>query len=360
MKFGVFLLGEKAPQYSGAEVYARSLEQARLADALGYDAVWIGEHHFSPYGTFADPLAFACAVAAVTERCRIGTAVSIPAFHNPVLLAERVAMVDCLSNGRFDFGVGRGYQEHEFRRLEIPMDESTDRFIEAIEVFEGLLSNPTYSWDGKYSRGEDICVYPRPVQNPVPLYVAVLYTASTINWVVERGYGCLVGNPYIPNPELERSLGLLQAAHRDAGRDESNLDLWALTTAFCHRDRDFARSYPRESLELYRSFLHEFAAPFQRGAEVPPDYVAYADWYTRLDKQNTSTYDATLDTNTTLIGTPDELIGKMCAMTADGWSNFILTVNKGGAMDQSEVLAAMELMATEVFPVVRAESSDRS
>lgn len=358
MKFGIFLLGEKPPTMSGAEVYQRNLEQARVADELGYDTVWLAEHHFSPYGTIADPLTFAAAVAATTKNCRIGSAVAIPAFHNPIKLAERAAMVDCISNGRLDLGVGRGYQEHEFRRFNIPMDESTERFIEAVGVVENLLNNTTYSWDGKFSKGEDICIYPRPVQERIPIYVAVLRTASTIDWVVEHGYGCMVGNPYIPNPELGASLKLLQESKDRAGKIEQDNDVWALTTAFCDHDRDFARSYPRESVELNLKFLQEYAAPFQRGGEVPYDYQAYSDWYTRLDKQDIATYDTMLDMNVTMIGDPDDLIRKILFMhDGDGWQNFILTVNKGGAMDQEKVLSAMKLIATEVIPVVRAESS---
>jgi alkanesulfonate monooxygenase SsuD/methylene tetrahydromethanopterin reductase-like flavin-dependent oxidoreductase (luciferase family) len=354
VKFGLFVLGEKPPMMSGAEVYRRNLDQCRVADELGFDEVWLAEHHFSPYGTIADPFAFGCAVAAVTNQIRIGTAVTIPAFMNPIRMAEGVAMVDAISDGRFDLGVGRGYQAHEFKRFGIPQDESTERFIEAVDVIEGLLNNESYSWEGKFSRGEDVTLYPRPVQKPVPIYVAVLYTAATIDWVVSRGYGALVGNPYIPDPELHRSLALLQESHAKAETDAATTDLWALTTAFAHKDSDFALEYPRKSIEINLDYLRQFAAPFARGEPVPSGYSAYSNWYAGIDKKELRVYDLMLTLDTTLIGSPDAVIAKLRKMhEQDGWENFILTLNKGGAMDQAEIIKAMELFATEIIPEVK-------
>ena len=144
MKFGIFILGEKPPMLPGDEVYRRNLDQCRAADDMGYDTIWLGEHHFSPYGTIADPFVFGASVAAVTKHARIGTAVVIPAFMNPIRMAERVAMVDAISGGRFDLGLGRGYQQKEFKKFGIPMEESTERFIEAVEVIENLLTRKLF------------------------------------------------------------------------------------------------------------------------------------------------------------------------------------------------------------------------
>ncbi len=352
MKFGVFILGEKPPQMSAAEVYARNLEQCRVADDLGYDAVWLGEHHFSPYGTIADPFVFAGAVAAATKKVRIGTAVVIPSFMNPIRLAERVAMVDALSNGRFDFGVGRGYQAAEFKRFGVPMEESTERFIEMIDVVEGLLYNDTYSWEGKFTRGEDITLYPRPVQKIVPLYVAVLKTASTIDWVVSRGYGALVGNPYIPDPELHKSMELLLAAQDKHQVERGVADAWALTDAFTSHDADYAVNYPRDSVQINLQYLEQYAAPFERGEQVPADYQAYSTWYDR--RRDINGYEQILQLPTAFIGSPEDIIGKIRRMNADdGWENFILTLNKGGAMEQKAVFEAMKIFAEEIIPAAK-------
>ena len=136
-----------------------NLEPARAADDFGYDTVWLAEHHFSPYGTIADPLGSPRRWLRQPKIVRMGPPWPFLHFHNPIMLAERAAMVDSIGDGRLDLGVGRGYQEHEFRSFNIPMDESTERFVEAVSVVEDLLQNTTYSWDGKFSKGEDICIF---------------------------------------------------------------------------------------------------------------------------------------------------------------------------------------------------------
>src|SRR5277367_1168977 len=205
MKFGIFILGEKPPMLPGDEVYRRNLDQCRAADDMGYDTIWLGEHHFSPYGTIADPFVFGASVAASTKHARIGTAVVIPAFMNPIRMAERVAMLDAISGGRFDLGLGRGYQQKEFKKFGIPMEESTERFIEAVEVIENLLTHESYSWEGKFSRGEDINIFPRPMQEKVPFYIAVLRTASTIDWGCRRATARWSATPTFPTPSCPRA-----------------------------------------------------------------------------------------------------------------------------------------------------------
>ena len=341
----------------GSEVYRRNLDQCRAADDMGFDTIWLGEHHFSPYGVIADPFMFAAAAATATTNIRIGTAVVIPAFMNPMRLAERIAMIDIISEGRFDLGVGRGYQKKEFDHFGIPMEESTERFIESIDVVEGLLYNESYSWEGKFSRGENVTLYPRPVQDRVPLFVAVLRTASTIDWTVSRGYGAMVGNPYIPDPELSKSLELLYTAQQKHKVEQGISDVWALTTAFTSHDAEFAVSYPRDSVQLNLQFLRDYAAPFERGEDVPADYQAYSNWYETIERRDVDGYDQILQMPTAFVGSPDDIVEKIRRMNADhGWENFILTLNKGGAMDQKAVLDAMKIFAEEIIPEAKANA----
>ena len=117
VRFGIFILGDKPPQLTHQEVLANVLEEARWAEEFGFDEVWLAEHHFSPYGTLANLPQIAAAIAAQTERIRIGTACMVAPFHDPIHLAEQIATVDALSGGRFDAGFGRGYQAHEFAGL---------------------------------------------------------------------------------------------------------------------------------------------------------------------------------------------------------------------------------------------------
>jgi alkanesulfonate monooxygenase SsuD/methylene tetrahydromethanopterin reductase-like flavin-dependent oxidoreductase (luciferase family) len=203
MRFGVFVLGDKPAHLSHQEVFENVLEEARWAEELGYDEVWLAEHHFSPYGTLANLPLVAAAIAAQTERIRIGTACMVAPFHDPIHLAEQIAMVDNLSGGRFDAGFGRGYQAHEFRGFGVSMDEATARYQECLTIVQGLLTQENFSYDGQFWQIDDLTIQPRPVQDPMPIWCTVMKTPSSFAWMADRGYGAIIGNPYQVDPDLQ-------------------------------------------------------------------------------------------------------------------------------------------------------------
>ena len=347
MRFGVFVLGDKPGHLTHQEVFANILEEARWAEELGYDEVWLAEHHFSAYGTIADLPLMAAAIAAQTERIRIGTACMVAPFHNPIQLAERIAMVDALSGGRFDAGFGRGYQAHEFKNFGISMDEATARYQECIAIVEGLLANETFSYDGQFWKLEDVALHPRPVQQPVPIWCTVMKTPSSFEWMADKGYRAIIGNPYTVDPDLQGALDIYLDTRRSRGLSDATEDVWALLNAFCDRDNDFARTYPRRSVELSLETQKEFSNPFERGGEVPGDYKAYADWFEKHDSQS---YEQVLNSHLTLMGSPDVLVEKMKTVVDMGWRNVMLRMSRGGAMERSKIYDSMKLFAQEVMP----------
>jgi alkanesulfonate monooxygenase SsuD/methylene tetrahydromethanopterin reductase-like flavin-dependent oxidoreductase (luciferase family) len=349
VRFGVFILGDKPPQLTHREVFANVLEEARWAEELGYDEVWLAEHHFSPYGTIASLPLMAAAIAAQTERIRIGTACMVAPFHDPIHLAEQIAMVDALSGGRFDAGFGRGYQAHEFAGFGISMDEATARYQECVTMTEGLLNAEEYSYEGNYWTVENLTIHPRPVQPRVPIWCTVMKTPSSFEWLAQTGYGAIIGNPYQVDADLAAGLELYLSTRKDHGLSAATQHVWALLNAFLDEDDAFARSYPRQSVELSLQTHREYSNPFARGGEVPADYQAYADWFDNHDDQS---YEQILDSDLTLMGNPDAVIPKMKKIVDMGWQNLMLRMSRGGAMDRDKVYSSMSLFAREVMPAV--------
>ena len=152
MKVGLLQFFSWTGRIPVSTVYERAMDRVAMMDDSAYDCIWLAEHHFSPYGILADLPLVAAAIAAQTERIRIGTACMVAPFHNPVRIAERIAMVDVLSGGRFDAGFGRGYQAHEFKGFGIPMDEATARYTEAVEIVNQLLTQESVSYRESTSR----------------------------------------------------------------------------------------------------------------------------------------------------------------------------------------------------------------
>lgn len=348
MRFGVFILGDKPANLTHEEVFANVLEEARWADELGFDEVWLAEHHFSPYGTLADLPLVAAAIAAQTERIRIGTACMVAPFHDPVQLAERIAMVDNISGGRFDAGFGRGYQAHEFKGFGIPMDEATQRYQECVTIVNGLLSQENFSFEGKYWQIENMTIHPRPVQPGVPVWCTVMKTPSSFEWIADKGFGAIIGNPYQVDPDLQGALDIYLETRQNMGLSAATEHVWALLNAFVDKDDNFARTYPRESVELSIETHRAYSSPFERGGDIPADYQAYADWFEKHDKQS---YEQVLNSHLTLMGDPDRVIEKMRTVVDMGWRNIMLRMSRGGAMDRSKVYQSMKLFAEEVIPV---------
>ncbi|MGE3298669.1 MAG: LLM class flavin-dependent oxidoreductase [Porticoccaceae bacterium] len=151
--------------------YADELDLTVAAEELGYDHVWLSEHHFVDDGYSPSLLPIAAAVAALTRSIRIGTYVMLLPLHNPVRVAEDAATVDVISGGRFDLGVGLGYRPGEFTGMGIPSSERAARFQEALPVIQRLLAGETLSLDGRFNQFEDVRITPPPAQRQLPIWV---------------------------------------------------------------------------------------------------------------------------------------------------------------------------------------------
>jgi alkanesulfonate monooxygenase SsuD/methylene tetrahydromethanopterin reductase-like flavin-dependent oxidoreductase (luciferase family) len=174
MRIGLFHSIQWPDGSDQSERCEQALTQACHADVLGFDSVWLTEHHFSPHGIVSDSLMVLAHLAALTSTVRLGTAVSVRPVHHPLRFAEAAATVDQLSHGRLDLGIGRGYQPGEFRGFGVDIAEKHERFDEALEVIRKVWSvDGPVSHSGRYFSFADAAPQPRPYQQPhPPLWVA--------------------------------------------------------------------------------------------------------------------------------------------------------------------------------------------
>ena len=150
------------------EVYADELQLIREAEQLGFDTIWLTEHHFADDGYSPSVVTIAAAIAAVTERVRIGFNLLLLPLHNAIRVAEDVATLDVISNGRIDVGLGQGYAPHEFAGYGIDRAERRSRFVEGIDVLRGLWTEDTFSYSGRHYSIDGARLVPKPVQRPAP------------------------------------------------------------------------------------------------------------------------------------------------------------------------------------------------
>jgi alkanesulfonate monooxygenase SsuD/methylene tetrahydromethanopterin reductase-like flavin-dependent oxidoreductase (luciferase family) len=173
MEFGIFnLMGSREADKPTAQVFGEVAEQTRLADELGYTVAWFAEHHFSNYCLCASPLMMVAHCAAITRTIRLGTAVVVLPLYNPARLAAEIATADALSNGRLMLGVGAGYQPYEFERFGVDIARNLEMTDEFCDVLDLAFRHDFFRYDGKHYRMPETHIPARPVQNPLPIYVA--------------------------------------------------------------------------------------------------------------------------------------------------------------------------------------------
>ncbi len=170
MKFGWLTLGHSPSPEEDNLAIDQQLEQACLAEAVGFDTVWLTEHNFTGESVYGDPIPFAAALAMKTERVRIGFAVIQMALRHPVRVATQLAVVDNLSKGRLDVGVGRGsiYNEYEFAGYGLDSTDSRERLAEGLEILEGAWTKTPFTHKGKFYDLTLPELRPRPYQRPHP------------------------------------------------------------------------------------------------------------------------------------------------------------------------------------------------
>src|SRR5919199_380987 len=193
MRFGTFhLLG--SPDMAPAEQrFDDSLEQIALAEELGFDSVWVAEHHFSNYGYSANPLLLIAKASALTSRIRFSQAVIVAPFYHPLRLAEDIAITDVLTHGRLEGGLGRGLQALEFRGFNISLEDSRGLFEEQLELMRKAWTESDFTFNGRfYSLPEPITVLPKPLQQPHPPIWIACQSDTSVEWAARHDGNILV------------------------------------------------------------------------------------------------------------------------------------------------------------------------
>jgi len=174
-------------------VYERALERIEIMDKTGYEAIWLAEHHFTGYSVCPSVHMMGMHVAHRTENIRIGTAVSLASFYHPLRLAEEVAMLDVLSGGRVNWGAGRGFDPTEFATFGVPLQESKERFHEAVEIVLAAWHNEKLTWKSKNWEFNDVEVLPKPAQQPHPPVWMAAGSDDSVKWAAEEGHTVMLG-----------------------------------------------------------------------------------------------------------------------------------------------------------------------
>jgi alkanesulfonate monooxygenase SsuD/methylene tetrahydromethanopterin reductase-like flavin-dependent oxidoreductase (luciferase family) len=339
MQFGLFFEWPNPELRDWQRLFEEGIEQIQLAEELGFDFILIAEHHFSNYGMSPAPLMQALAVADRTKHIRIGTAVLVLPMWQPLRLAEEVAVLDNLTNGRFFCGIGRGYQPHEFARLGVTSEESRVRFAESLDVLlKAWTSDTSFTYDGHFVKvPHGVVVWPKPKQKPHPPLMLAGTSQDSLELAAERDFTLLTSG-FAGPAVIRRTTRELLRLRTAAGRP---VDTWGLgAQTYCHvaESNDEARSlmrYPQWQLRANRS-LQRADVIDGRANAIPFEGERYdEDFWDGL-----------------FYGDPDRLIAKYRDL-AEAGCTFASCWMMSGGMPHEKLMRSVRLMGQEVIPALR-------
>jgi alkanesulfonate monooxygenase SsuD/methylene tetrahydromethanopterin reductase-like flavin-dependent oxidoreductase (luciferase family) len=192
MKVGMTLQLTSFESKPDLQTYQEELSIGDMAEGLGFDSVWTLDHHFTGYVMSPDPVALLMYVAGRTKRVQLGTAVIVLPWHDPVEVAEKIALLDLVSGGRTIYGFGRGAASIEYAGFRIPMEESRDRFVESLLIIRKGLTQESFSFDGKYYKVPEIQIRPRAISHPENRFYASSVSPESAEIMAKLGLGVLI------------------------------------------------------------------------------------------------------------------------------------------------------------------------
>jgi alkanesulfonate monooxygenase SsuD/methylene tetrahydromethanopterin reductase-like flavin-dependent oxidoreductase (luciferase family) len=330
MKFGVFTSAQAnsgdLPPETG-QGFREWLDFNVEAEALGFTSSFLVEHHFTGWNQVSSTLMLLMALSMRTKTLRLGSAVMVLPWHNPVLLAEQAATLDLISGGRFDFGIGKGYRHSEFNGFQIAPEEAEARFDEAVEVIKRAFTmRERFSHRGRFWHFEDIVVEPPPAQTPHPPFWVAAGSANSIRRAAARGFN-LILDQYASPEQIAERIGIYKAERKQHGLAFDPMQVVVARQLYVAKDEADKQAalvrqaaYTKRTVDVSR--MPESKRP---GSHV----LAYAD------KPGGTEENA-------LYGTPDEICTKLEALQGAGAQYVLLTIAGG--------IAQLGRAAREVMP----------
>ena len=334
----------------GHRLYGEYLDQLVFADEIGFDTICVNEHHQNAYGLMPAPNIMAAALISRTERAKIailGNGIALR--HNPLRVAEEVAMLDVMSGGRIISGFVRGIGA-EYHSLNIDPTRSRERFFEAHDLIVRAWTDPgPFAWDGEHYNFRYVNVWPRPLQQPhPPIFVPSQGSAETLRWAAERRYplACV----FVPMDRLIQFYDRYRAYAADEFGYEAGPEQFGFNSVvYVHPDGEEAAT---AEIEPHIRYFRERCFTLPLPMFFPPGYTEASSYRTRIEiaRQLEASGGPVLSPGRPLIGAPDQIVERIEQNLADCGAGTLMVQFQVGDMPHEKVMRSMELFAAEVAP----------
>jgi alkanesulfonate monooxygenase SsuD/methylene tetrahydromethanopterin reductase-like flavin-dependent oxidoreductase (luciferase family) len=349
MDFGLFFLMQRDEAWSEQAVYDSDVRQMLAAESLGYHSVWIAEHHFNDYGLCPAPPVLAAYLAARTTRLRLGMGVSLLPLHHPVDLAEELAVLDVVSGGRLEIGIGRGGTLQDYQTFQSERADARARVEEGIALMQQAWRGAPFDFAGRFHSAERLHVRPRPAQRPHPPVYIAANSEDSVRSAARLGLPTM-SSFFVPLAELQQRHEIYREVARAAGRSDVEIEAverraWGMRVVHVAPTREDAL---RATEPPFMSYQRKMAVLRSEatGGNVPNSFDR-----SLLRLRSFGEY---LEMGWALIGTPAEVRdGLQRYLDVTGYQRVLLLMALPG-IDTALALRSMKMFVEEVWPALAA------
>lgn len=349
MHFGIFMEFETRQGHSQMEAFREGFALVEAADTWGLDGVWLGEMHFNPgRSVLGAPIVVASSIATRTQRLRVGMAVQVLPLNNPLRIAEEAATVDQISQGRFDFGIGRSGSPRAYDLYGIPYGESQARFREALEIIRQAWKGERFHYHGEYYHFDNAIVSPQPYQQPHPPIRMAATTEETFPRVGDMGLPIFVGLRGMDIPELRGHLQAYRKSWHEAGHAGDG-NVFLRMPLYAGVTEQGAVEEPHDSIMYY----------FSRQADIQRTGVGRAGTgpaerrQERAERLTRLSYEEILHTKVAF-GTAAGLIERLTQLQEElGLDGVVAELDAGGQIPSERVQRSLRILTHEVMPAFK-------
>ena len=346
MEFGTFMEFPPIGAAGESAAFDQALGEVAAADKWGLDAVWLAELHGAPErSVLSAPMMVASAIAACTERVRIGLAVQVLPLSHPLRLAEEAATVDQVSKGRLIYGIGRSGVVRTYEEYGISYDESRERFAETLDILKLAWTQDKFSYQGKYHSFDDVALSPKPYQKPWPEMRMAGATPETFPAIGRLGFPVFVAVRQGPFKQLVPYIQAYREAYKAAGHPGEG-QVYLRVPAYIGETEKDARTELKDSLMSFFAYQAELGRDSARraGGQVAIDRLK------RVERLEALTFDEALATQV-ICGTPDSFAQRLKEVQEEiGLDGILAELNCGGKIPHEGVMRARRLLCEEVKP----------
>ena len=357
MKVGTALNILTKPGLSDAAVFAEHMAIGDLAEPLGFDSLFALEHHFTGYAMSPSPTQLLSYYAGRTRRIMLGTAVIVLPWHDPVRVAEEIALLDVMSGGRCLFGFGRGAASVEYAGFRIAMEEARPRFVEAAQIIVKALTNEVFDWDGEFFHIPTTSIRPRPISHPERRFYASAVSPESAEIMAKLGFGVLV----VMQNEWPAAAADIQR-YRDTATSVGHTPRppIILTNVSVAESKDEAHeratrylSKKWDSIDTHYHFSDGHLASV-KGYEF---YGKMAKTYSKMNDEGFRQKATEFYIKIQIVGTPDDCLQQLAELHRLTGVDHLVTEFGFGGMPHEEAELSMRLFADRVVPVLQRDAA---